>query len=68
MVAGFLAVPVFTFVVPSLGSLGALVANLSELPPSIVLSLVAGIVVSRHDRGGRERLVDVAAELDDARA
>ena len=49
MTTGFLAVPLFTFVVPKLGTVGALIAELSELPPSVLLSALVGIVVSLID-------------------
>ncbi|PRQ01221.1 sodium/proline symporter [Enhygromyxa salina] len=66
MISGFLAVPLFTFVVPKLGAVGAVVAQLSELPPAMVLSVVIGVVVSLGDRAGAERLREVATELDEA--
>lgn len=68
MVTGFLAVPLFTFVVPKLGAIGALIASLSELPPSVLLSALVGIGVSLGDRDGAARLQPVEDELRDARA
>lgn len=68
MISGFLAVPLFTFVVPKLGAAGAVVAQLSELPPAMVLSIVLGVVVSLSDRAGAERLREVGKELDEAGA
>jgi len=49
MTTGFLAVPVFTFVVPKLGAAGELIAALSELPPSALLSALVGVAVSLGD-------------------
>ena len=49
MTTGFLAVPLFTFVVPRLGAVGELLATLSELPPSVLLSAFVGVVVSLLD-------------------
>ncbi|WP_219906712.1 sodium/proline symporter [Enhygromyxa salina] len=68
MITGFLAVPVLTFVIPKLGPAGALFAELSELPPAIVLSLIAGVVVSLRDPEGAQQLREVATELDEAAA
>lgn len=68
MITGFCCVPLFTFVVPELGEVGALVAQLSELPPSVLLSAVAGVVVSLGDTEGSERLAEVGLELDEAGA
>ena len=67
MITGFLAVPLFTFVVPRLGPIGEQVAALSELPPSLLLSGLVGIVVSLADPRGAERLESLGAELDAAR-
>jgi sodium/proline symporter len=46
MVAGFLGVPIFKFLVPSLPVVGKYFAELGELPPSFLLSFVVAIVVS----------------------
>jgi len=46
MIVGMLCVPVFKFVVPELGELGATVAVAEELAPSFVLSLLAGITAT----------------------
>ena len=66
MVTGFLAVPVFKFVVPLIPEVGPLVAKLSELPPAFLLSALAGVLVSRMDVAGAEAIGDVAKELLDA--
>ncbi len=67
MVTGFVSVPFFKFVAPTLGGeLGQAFDKLSELPPAFFLSFIAGIVFSLTDRAGRERLGDVDTELADA--
>jgi sodium/proline symporter len=68
MITGFLAVPLFTFLVPKLGALGAVIAQLSELPPAMVLSFAIGVAVSLGDRAGAQRLGEVGTELDEAAA
>ena len=68
MIAGFLAVPLFKFVVPLLlsdvwsGYLGAL----DVLLPAFVVGFVVAIVVSLVDRKGKERLTAVPEELRSA--
>ncbi len=66
MVTGFLAVPFFAFVAPTLDTWGPYFARLSELPPAVALSFVAGVVVSLIDKAGADRLSEVGAELDQA--
>ncbi|NVB39979.1 sodium/proline symporter [Pseudenhygromyxa sp. WMMC2535] len=66
MLSGFLAVPLFTFVVPELGAIGQTIATLSELPPSVLCSTLVGVIVSALDPRGREALAAVEAELDEA--
>ncbi len=63
MVSGFACVPLFKFVVPTLGEVGALLEKLSELPPSFLIAFLAGIVVSLLDKNGA---LDVGDELSDA--
>ncbi|MEE2755994.1 MAG: sodium/proline symporter [Myxococcota bacterium] len=46
MLVGFVSVPIFKFLAPSLPVVGAYFAKLSELPPAFVCSFLAGIVVS----------------------
>jgi sodium/proline symporter len=66
MVTGFVAVPVFTFVVPKLGAFGEIIGEFSELPPSVVLSMLAGVLGSLGDEAGREQVRATGPELDDA--
>ncbi|MEM6995735.1 MAG: sodium/proline symporter [Myxococcota bacterium] len=67
MVTGFVCVPLFKFVAPTLpGDWGPAFAKLSELPPAFALSFIAGVAGSITDRAGRERLGDVDRELSDA--
>lgn len=69
MVVGFLGVPFFKFVGPSLPGIGWALAALEELPPSFALAMVAGVVVSLADPAGRARLQgEVAREVDEAAA
>jgi sodium/proline symporter len=46
MVTGFLGVPFFKFVAPSLPAVGPLLGALEELPPAFAASLLAGVLVS----------------------
>ena len=49
MITGFLCVPIFTFVLPNVnvtGEASDYFTQLSELPPSFTLALLAGVVVS----------------------
>lgn len=66
MVAGFLAVPFFAFAAPELPTVGPYLAKLSELPPAIALSFLAGVVFTLTDPKGQKRLQSVAEELRDA--
>ena len=66
MVSGFVAVPFFKFVGPELTAVGPALEALSELPPSFLVSFALGVLVSRLDPQGQERLRDVAAELEAA--
>jgi sodium/proline symporter len=69
MIAGFVGVPLFKFVVPSVPGVGEYVAALAELPPAFALSFAVGIVVSLLDSKGQQELAatDVEAELEAAR-
>lgn len=49
MLTGFVCIPIFKFWAPALDGLGKTFAALTELPPSFLLSLLAGILVSRFD-------------------
>ncbi len=62
MVAGFLCVPLFKFLVPSAPVVGPFFAALEELVPAFVVSGTLGVLVSLGDGRGRERLRDVSAE------
>ena len=66
MVSGFIAVPVFKFLAPELPLLGSEMEALSELPPSFAVSLLLGVIVSRLDPAGQERLASAAEDLDAA--
>jgi len=66
MVTGFVAVPFFSFVAPNLPGVGPVFGALSELPPAVLTSLLAGLLVGHFDREGQARLSDAAAELEDA--
>ena len=69
MVAGFVSVPIFKFLMPLLpGTAGDVFAALEELAPAFVVSGVVGIVVSVADRRGRDALDGVDEELRDAAA
>jgi len=66
MVTGFVAVPFFKFVAPDLPQVGALLKELSELPPSFILSALAGILFSVTDTGSDAHRDAIAQELEDA--
>jgi len=63
MITGFLAVPLFKFGATSIPIIGTAFVNLTELPPSFLLSGLVGIVASLTDREGRSRLDGIADEL-----
>lgn len=46
MVVGFLGVPFFKFVAPSIPTVGPFFAALEELPPAFFLSMLVGVLVS----------------------
>ena len=46
MVTGFVSVPFFSFVAPKLADVGPYFGKLSELPPSVGLAFLVGVVVS----------------------
>ncbi len=64
MVVGFVSVPVFKFLAPSLPVVGVYFAKLSELPPAFVCSFLAGIAVSLATKS----TIPVNAEADLAHA
>ena len=47
MIVGFLCVPLFKFVMPSIEGIGPYFAGIAELGPSFALALLSGIIVSR---------------------
>lgn len=69
MVAGFLSVPLFKFVIPpvfdatGLGVLNPYLIQLDVLPPSFAVGFVVAVVVSWLDRPGRARLAGIAQEF-----
>ena len=66
MLVGFATVPLCRFVLMDVPALAALLDPLSELPPAFVLSMLAGVVVSRLDPAQAALAADVAGELDEA--
>lgn len=65
MTTGFLAVPLFTFLVPSLPYIGPFFHELNELPPAFLCAFAAGILVSLADRSGRSSLqTQATSDLD----
>ena len=52
MVSGFLCIPLFKFVFPSIPGYGIYFGNMAELFPSFVIALVAGFVVSKASMKG----------------
>jgi sodium/proline symporter len=67
MIVGFLAVPLFKFGAPNLPApVGPAFGAIAELPPSFLVSGIAGLVVSLLDRPGRAVVAGVEAELAEA--
>jgi Na+/proline symporter len=54
MITGFFCVPLFKFGSPYIPVIGEYLVALNELPPSFVLSLLAGVLFSITDTKGRE--------------
>ena len=52
MVTGFLGVPVFKFLAPSLPRVGELFGVLGELPPASAVAFVAAVATSLFDPAG----------------
>jgi Na+/proline symporter len=50
MIVGFLSVPLFKFIVPSIPVIGSYIDQIAELGPSFVLSMLAGFLVSKWKR------------------
>ncbi len=50
MVTGFLCVPLFKFIIPSIPTIGIYFTELAELFPSFLLAIVVGILVSKYSR------------------
>ncbi|MEM8946904.1 MAG: sodium/proline symporter [Planctomycetota bacterium] len=53
LLVGMLGVPLFKFIVPELGEVGATIAKVEELAPSFALSLLAGVVATRLTSRGQ---------------
>ncbi|MEE2750312.1 MAG: sodium/proline symporter [Myxococcota bacterium] len=66
MITGFLAVPLFKFAAPLLPGIGGLLTELTELPPSFLLSGLAAVLISLNDKPGQEALAGVEDELLEA--
>lgn len=68
MLTGLVAVPLIKLGLVHLPGLGPLLAELSELPPAFVASLLAGVLVSLADQPGQARLksAGVTEDLGDA--
>jgi sodium/proline symporter len=64
MIAGFVGVPLFKFVIIPLEGVGPFFKALDVLAPAFVVSFIVGVVVSLADREGREALGDLP-ELTD---
>lgn len=66
MITGFLAVPLFKFGAPHLPGIGEVMVELTELPPSFLLSGLVAVLVSLSDPDGQEALAGVEDELLEA--
>lgn len=47
MITGFLCIPLFKFVIPAIPTIGIYFAELAELFPSFLISIITGVLVSR---------------------
>ena len=47
MVAGFLSIPVFKFIIPSIDGIGSYFEQIAELAPSFFMGLLVGYLVSK---------------------
>ena len=47
MIVGFLSIPVFKFVLPSIDSIGIYFERMDVLGPSFLMSMLAGYLVSK---------------------
>ncbi len=68
MGTGFVSVPLFKFVAPSLPVVGEFLAALSELPPSFALAFLAAVVVSLLDKNGQALQAEARRDLENAAA
>ena len=59
MISGFLCVPFFKFVAPSLPGIGAIVDASGELPPAFLVSGLCAILVSTFDQSGKSAIQDI---------
>jgi SSS family transporter len=66
MITGFLCVPLFAFLAPKLPGIGPILKALDTLPPSFLLSGLAGIFVSLADKEGQAKLFGIESELEEA--
>jgi len=66
MSSGFLSVPFFKFLGPSLPGIGELIAAMGELPPAFLVSSLVAVIVSIFDQQGVERLAGMDVELKEA--
>ncbi len=73
MVAGFLGVPLFSFVVPPLlksagqEELAGYLSSLDVLLPSFLIGFVVAVVVSLMDKGGRAKLEGIDEDFEFAK-
>ena len=65
MITGLVSIPVFKFWAPSWPVVGEAIKNLEALPPSFLLSFVAGILFSLGDSKGREQLIGIEEEFSE---
>ena len=48
MISGFLCVPIFKFIVPTITLIGPYIKKLDVLLPSIIIAILAGFIVSNY--------------------
>ena len=66
MIAGFVSVPLFKFGAPHLPVVGPIFEALAELPPSLAVAMLVGVVTSLTDTKARPKLEGIERELEEA--
>ena len=59
MIAGFMSVPIFKFLMPQIETYGAYFSNMEEMLPSFIMAFIAGIIVTKITGGSTHHLPKV---------